>query len=105
LSPLSNPLAKGRALPRENEPFGSVEQWQAASHAIGEMRGVGWVILIEDPAAHWLTNRWGPLHHAGVPAGFTPLLVMDVWERVHPCDSPVSGTRRLFAAIYWTKVQ
>jgi Fe-Mn family superoxide dismutase len=68
------------------ESFGSVEHWQAAFHAIGEMRGVGWVILFQDPATHWLTNHWITLHEEGVPAGFKPLLVMDVWEHAFMRD-------------------
>jgi Fe-Mn family superoxide dismutase len=68
------------------ESFGSVEQWQAAFHAIGEMRGVGWVILFQDPATHWLTNHWITLHQEGAPAGFKPLLVMDVWEHAFMRD-------------------
>ena len=46
--------------------------WQAAFHAIGELRGVGWVILFQDPTTHWLTNHWITLHQEGVPAGFKP---------------------------------
>jgi Fe-Mn family superoxide dismutase len=66
--------------------FGSVEQWQADFHAIGEMRGVGWVILFQDPATERLTNHWITLHQDGVPAGFKPLLVMDVWEHAFMRD-------------------
>jgi len=76
-SPLANALTAS---------FGSVEQWQAAFHAIGEMRGVGWVILFEDPATHRLTNHWVTLHHENVPIGLTPLLVMDVWEHAFMRD-------------------
>jgi len=68
------------------ESFGSVGQWQAAFHAVGESRGVGWVILFQDPTTHWLTNHWISLHQEGVPAGFTPLLVMDVWEHAFMRD-------------------
>lgn len=68
------------------ESFGSVELWQAAFHAIGELRGVGWVILFQDPTTHWLTNHWITLHEEGVPAGFKPLLVMDVWEHAFMRD-------------------
>jgi hypothetical protein len=51
---------------------------------MGDMRGIGWVILFQDPATDRLTNHWVSLHQDGVPAGFKPLLVMDVWEaRVH----------------------
>lgn len=68
------------------ESFGSVEQWQAAFQAIGAMRGVGWVILFQDPTTNWLTNHWITLHQEGVPAGFKPLLVMDVWEHAFMRD-------------------
>ena len=50
------------------------------------MRGVGWVILFQDPATDRLTNHWITLHQDGVPAGFKPLLVMDVWEHAFMRD-------------------
>jgi Fe-Mn family superoxide dismutase len=50
------------------------------------MRGVGWVILCQDPATKRLTNHWVTLHQVGVPAGFKPLLVMDVWEHAYMRD-------------------
>jgi len=82
------------------ESFGSVEQWQAAFHAIGEMRGVGWVILFEDPATHWLTNHWVTLHHEGVPAGFRPLLVMDVWEHAFMRDYKATERGKYIEAFF-----
>jgi superoxide dismutase, Fe-Mn family len=66
--------------------FGSVDRWRADFQAIGEMRGVGWVILFLDPATDRLTNHWITLHQDGVPAGFKPLLVMDVWEHAFMRD-------------------
>jgi Fe-Mn family superoxide dismutase len=66
--------------------FGSVARWQTDFQAIGEMRGVGWVILFQDPATDRLTNHWITLHQDGVPAGFKPLLVMDVWEHAFMRD-------------------
>lgn len=83
-----------------NESFGSVEQWQAAFHAIGEMRGVGWVILFQDPATRWLTNHWVTLHHEGVPAGFTPLLVMDVWEHAFMRDYKATERGKYIEAFF-----
>jgi len=68
------------------ESFGSVDQWRGDFEAIGEMRGVGWVILFQDPATDRLTNHWITLHQDGVPAGFKPLLVMDVWEHAFMRD-------------------
>src|SRR5262252_3476791 len=56
------------------ESFGSLEQWRADFHAIAGMRGIGWVLLCQDPVTRRLTNHWVTLHHIGVPAGFKPLL-------------------------------
>lgn len=82
------------------QSFGSVERWQAAFHAIGEMRGVGWVILFEDPATHWLTNHWVTLHHEGVLAGFRPLLVMDVWEHAFMRDYKATERAKYIEAFF-----
>jgi Fe-Mn family superoxide dismutase len=68
------------------ESFGSVEAWRTDFHAIGGMRGIGWVLLCEDPMTRHLTNHWVTLHQDGVPAGFKPLLVMDVWEHAFMRD-------------------
>ena len=73
----------GRALA---ETFGSVEQWQENFQAMGSMRGVGWVILFQDPVTDRLTNYWVSLHQDGIPARCKPLLVMDVWEHAFMRD-------------------
>lgn len=60
--------------------WGSYEQWRAEFAAMGEMRGVGWVILAQDPWTGTFSNHWVELHQDGNVAGFIPILVMDVWE-------------------------
>jgi Fe-Mn family superoxide dismutase len=80
--------------------FASVEQWQADFQAIGEMRGVGWVILFQDPATERLTNHWITLHQDGVPAGFKPLLVMDVWEHAFMRDYKATERKRYIEAFF-----
>lgn len=60
--------------------WGSFDGWRDEFAAIVAMRGVGWAILYRDPATGWLSNHWIGLHEEGHPAGFVPLLVMDVWE-------------------------
>ncbi len=57
-----------------------VEQWREEFAAMGEMRGVGWVMLGQDPQSGDLSNHWIDLHQNGNIAGFIPILVMDVWE-------------------------
>lgn len=82
------------------ESFGSVEQWRATFQAIGATRGVGWVVLFQDPATDRLTNHWITLHHDGVPVGFKPLLVMDVWEHAFARDYKTSERGRYIEAFF-----
>lgn len=76
------------------ECFGSVGEWRTDFHAVGEMRGIGWVMLCEDPMTHRLANYWVTLHQNGVPASFKPLLVMDVWEHAFLRDYKATDKRR-----------
>jgi Fe-Mn family superoxide dismutase len=66
--------------------FGSYEIWKADFVGIGKMRGVGWAICYENPANGRLSNHWITLHETGNVAGFTPILVMDVWEHAFLLD-------------------
>ena len=66
--------------------FDGFDNWQRAFSAVGEMRGVGWAILYQDPVTEQLSNHWIALHQDGVPSGFKPILVMDVWEHAFLLD-------------------
>lgn len=97
------------ALGRELEQsFGSFETWRADFVATGGMRGVGWAVLFRDPAAGQLSNHWITLHEQGVPAGFTPLLVMDAWEHAYLLDYKAAERSKyidaFFANIDWQAV-
>ncbi len=89
--------------------FGSPDRWKQAFTAVGEMRGVGWAILYQDPATERLSNHWVALHHDGVPSGFKPILVMDVWEHAFVLDYSPSGRSKyidaFFANIDWEVVK
>jgi Fe-Mn family superoxide dismutase len=82
------------------ESFGSVEQWRLDFHAIGSMRGIGWVILAQDPVTRRLTNHWVTLHEIGVPASFKPILVMDVWEHAFMRDHAATEKGRYLEAFF-----
>jgi Fe-Mn family superoxide dismutase len=77
--------------------------------SMGDMRGIGWVILFEDPATTRLTNHWITLHQDGVPAGFKPLLVMDVWEhafmRDYQATEKAKYVQAFFRNIDWQTVE
>ena len=89
--------ALGQALA---EAFGSVEDWRKDVQAIGGLRGVGWVLLCEDPMTRRLTNHWVSLHQNGVPAGFKPLLVLDVWEHAFMRDHKATERGRYLDAFF-----
>ncbi len=63
-----------------SEQFGSVENWANDFKATGAMRGIGWVVLYEDPVTGRLINTWINEHDVGHLAGGKPLLIMDVFE-------------------------
>lgn len=71
---------------RLESAFGSFENWKNDFVKVGTMRGVGWAILYEDPFNGNLSNHWITLHEEGNPAGFKPILVMDVWEHAFMID-------------------
>jgi superoxide dismutase, Fe-Mn family len=81
------PLRKdGTLAARIAADFGSYENWEKDFKATGAMRGIGWVVLYQDPAGGRLINFWINEHDTGHPAGATPLLVMDVFEHAFMID-------------------
>ena len=68
------------------QSFGSYDIWKADFVSVGKMRGVGWAICYQDPINQRLSNHWITLHEVGNVAGFTPALVMDVWEHAFLLD-------------------
>jgi Fe-Mn family superoxide dismutase len=91
------------------DSFGSVEQWRSDFQAIGGMRGIGWVILCQDPVTNRVTNYWVTLHEIGVPASFKPLLVLDVWEHAFMRDYKATEKGRYLEAFFrnidWSTVE
>ncbi len=71
---------------RLKEQYGSPEAWEKEFRAVGAMRGIGWVVLYEDPTNGRLFNCWINEHDAGHPAGCLPVLVMDVFEHAYMLD-------------------
>ncbi len=68
------------------ENFGSYDKWVADFKATGAMRGIGWVVLYEDPKSGRLFNTWINEHDLGHLAGCRPLLIMDVFEHAYIPD-------------------
>ena len=68
------------------EDFGSYEAWEKDFKATGAMRGIGWVVLYQDPVNGKLINFWINEHDVSHPAGGNPLLIMDVFEHAFMID-------------------
>jgi Fe-Mn family superoxide dismutase len=90
------------------ESFGGFEAWKTDFVGVGNMRGVGWAILYQDPVTEQLSNHWIELHQQGVPSGFKPILVMDVWEHAFLLDFKPSERDKyieaFFANVDWQTV-
>ena len=90
--------------------FGSLDNWKAEFNAIARMRGVGWAVLYEDPSNGALTNLWVEMHEQGHPAGFKPILVLDLWEHAFSVDWTTNPAGRgqyieaYFRNVNWAKV-
>jgi len=90
------------------DSFGSYDVWKADFVATGKMRGVGWAATYQDPSNGALSNHWINLHETGNVAGYTPILIMDVWEHAFIKDyAPVDRPKYIeafFSNIDWDAV-
>jgi len=84
--------------------FGSYENWKKEFIATGLMRGIGWVILYQDPQTKRLINTWINEHDVGHLSGGVPLLVMDVFEHAYITEYGLDKGKYIeafFANINW----
>jgi Fe-Mn family superoxide dismutase len=78
--------------------WGSVTAWREDFARTGAIRGVGWAIVYHDPATDRLFNWWVSSHEHGHPAGFHPVLVLDVFEHAWMVDHGAGGREAYVAA-------
>lgn len=78
--------------------WGSPEAWREDFARTGAIRGVGWAIVYHDPATGGLFNWWVSSHEQGHPAGFHPILVLDVFEHAYMVDHGAGGREKYVAA-------
>lgn len=80
--------------------WGSYDVWQADFVRTGMMRGIGWAILYQDTMNGALQNFWISDHELGHPAGFKPVLVMDVWEHAYIKQYGAQGRKSYVDAFF-----
>lgn len=108
-----HPGGKGEPGAKLNEwldkAFGGFDAWKQDFYACATMRGIGWVILYQDPASGTLSNHWITEHDMGHPAGFTPILVLDMWEHAFMVDYVPAEKKKYidayFANVHWQEVE
>lgn len=88
-----------------SDSWPSMSAWEKEFRAIGAMRGVGWAILYRDPLTKKLSNHWINLHQDGHPAGFTPILLMDVWEHAFTGMERARYIDAFFSNLAWETVE
>jgi Fe-Mn family superoxide dismutase len=88
--------------------FGSYENWKTDFVNTGLSRGIGWVVLYQDPINSNLINTWINEHDVGHLSGATPLLIMDVWEHSFIPDYQLERAKYIdafFSNINWSVVE
>lgn len=81
-----NPEAAKGLYERLAKEYGSFDAWKKDFISTGMMRGIGWVVLYEEPRTGKLVNAWINEHDVGHLAGAKPILVMDVFEHAFITD-------------------
>ncbi len=80
-------LPSGGALAKAlTDNFGSIENYKKELLSMAKMRGIGWVLTLQDPTNGWLSNRWVTMHENGNLAGYKPVLALDIWEHAWTVD-------------------
>jgi Fe-Mn family superoxide dismutase len=97
---VAEPAADSALRKALTEQFGSFDAWKEDFFKAGASRSIGWAILYMDPATGTLANHFVQLHEEGNPAGFVPVLVMDVWEHAYMVDWGAGGRGDYMKAFY-----
>ena len=71
--------------------FGSLDAWRGDFNHISKCRGNGWAILFYDPQMEQVLQTFVDSNHLGVPLGWVPLLVLDLWEHAYIRDFGAHG--------------
>ena len=88
--------------------FGNYEAWEKEFRALGAMRGIGWVALMQDPWSNHLFNIWINEHDVGVLAACPIIVIMDVFEHAYMTDYGIKRAPYIDAfmkSINWANVE
>ncbi len=66
--------------------WGSYEAWKSEVSTTALMRGIGWVLLVQDPENNELFLTWVSDHEYGHLGGLPIIMALDVWEHAFMVD-------------------
>ena len=80
--------------------FGSLDSWRDDFLEISKCRGNGWAILFYNPEMEQILQTFVESNHLGVPLGWVPLLVLDLWEHAYLRDFGAHGRDSYVSRIF-----
>lgn len=91
------------------EQYGSFDAWKAQASATAVMRGIGWVLLVQDEMNGNLLTIWVSDHELGQLGGQKILFALDVWEHAYTVDYKPTERAKYVEAFWknlnWQKVE
>lgn len=91
-----------------SKQYGDFATWKADFAASAKMPGIGWVVCYHDPVRGAFDNYWIDRHDVGHPAGYKPVVVIDMWE--HAWSAYLKPTEKakyvddFFANMNWAAI-
>lgn len=91
------------------EQYGSFDAWKTQVSATAMMRGIGWVLLVQDETNGNLLTIWVTDHELGQLGGQKILFALDVWEHAYTVDYKPTERAKYVEAFWknlnWQKVE
>lgn len=89
--------------------YGSFDAWKKQASATAMMRGIGWVLLVQDETNGNLITAWVSDHELGQLGGQKILFALDVWEHAYTVDYKPTERAKYLEAFWkdlnWQKVE
>lgn len=89
--------------------YGSFDAWKKQVTATAMMRGIGWVLLVQDETNGNLLSVWVSDHEVGQLGGQKILFALDVWEHAYTVDFKPTERAKYVEAFWknlnWQKVE
>jgi len=91
------------------EQYVSFDGWKKQANATALMRGIGWVLLVQDETNGNLLTIWVSDHELGQLGGQKILFALDVWEHAYTVDYKPTERAKYLEAFWknlnWQKVE